>query len=333
MFWRKLPKPFFVLAPMDGVTDAVFREYIALAGKPDVLYTEFVSCRGLISEQGRKKLFRDLCYTEKQRPIVAQLFGSDPEDFFWCGQFIRSLGFDGLDINMGCPDRRVEAQGAGAALICNPSRARAIIRAAKKGAGNMPVSVKTRIGYNTKSVSSWIGALLSEKPSALIVHLRTRKEMSNVPAHWEEMPFIVSMAKKSKTIVVGNGDISSREEGVSRAYTTGCDGIMIGRGAFGNPRIFASTLDEESFLAKDQNNDTLLSDLPRKKIQALIGLVVLFCNFWGEEKNNDSLKKHFSSYIRGFKGAKAMRMRLMQTKNCGETLSALSAIRSRVNAR
>lgn len=309
-FWKKLPTPFFVLAPMAEVTDVSFREYIARIGKPDVMYTEFMSCRGLRSDKGRQALLRDLFYTEKQRPIVAQVFGNDPEDFLWCAQFVRALGFDGIDVNMGCPDKKVEKQGAGASLIEDPIQARAIIRALQAGAGDMPVSVKTRIGFNIIDTENWIGEILAEKPSALIVHLRTRKEMSKVPAHWEEMSKIVTMAKETGTIVVGNGDIVSREEGECRARETGCNGIMIGRGVFGNPWVFAKGGEKKVFDVKN-------------RLRALMEIVILFGEVWGETKKYDLLKRHYASYIRGFVGAKSLRMKLMKTENIEQATQLL----------
>lgn len=316
-FWKELPKPFFVLAPMADVTDVAFREFIVThnnqlqLGKPDVLYTEFISCKGLRSDEGRKALLRGLFYTEAQRPIVAQVFGNDPDDFLWCAQFIRKLGFDGIDVNMGCPVKKMVGQGAGASLLLDPPRARAIIRSLKAGAGDMPVSVKTRIGYDTINTEHWIGEILAEKPSALIVHLRTRKEMSKVPAHWEEMKKIVEMAKGTGTVLVGNGDVMSREEGEQRAKETGCDGIMIGRGVFGNPGVFQTS----------ETGDRIMDD--KKRLTALSGIIQLFDVVWAGTKPYDLLKKHYASYIRGFIGAKELRIKLMKTKNAKEALKIL----------
>jgi len=237
-FWQKLKQPFFALAPMADVTDVVFREIIAKYGKPDVFFTEFVSCDGLMSE-GRESLLVDLKYTENQRPIVAQVFGSKPENFFKTAQLIKKLGFDGIDINMGCPDRSIEKQGAGASLIKNPKLAQEIIEATKKGAGNMPVSVKTRIGYNKDEVETWIPALLEMKPTAITVHGRTRKELSKVSANWNSISRAVELAKDTGTIIIGNGDVLDLKDGKEKAKSSGVQGIMIGRSVFGNPWLFA----------------------------------------------------------------------------------------------
>lgn len=183
-FWATLRRPFFVLAPMANVTDAAFRRLIATYGKPDVFYTEFVSADGLCSP-GRAAVLRDLVFSEAERPIVAQIFGANPDRIFRAAEIVRGLGFDGLDLNMGCPDRNVEKQGAGAALMKNPKLARDIIRAAKAGAGPLSVSIKTRTGYQQHEVATWLPELLAEEPAAIVIHARTRQEMSDVPAHWE----------------------------------------------------------------------------------------------------------------------------------------------------
>ncbi len=219
-FWKKVSKkkPFFALAPMADVTDAAFRRVIAKYGKPDVMWTEFVSADGLCNREGRKHLLTDLEYTEKERPIVAQLFTSHPEKMRQAAKLIAKLGFDGLDINMGCPDRTIEKQGAGAALIKNPKLAREVIRAAKEGindAGkNIPVSVKTRIGWSKPEMETWIPELLSENIAALTIHARTRKEMSLVPARWEFVKRTVEIRNqmKSETLIIGNGDVKDLKE-------------------------------------------------------------------------------------------------------------------------
>ena len=198
-FWDNLPKPIVVLAPLANVTDASFRRVIAKhsrhtrkdgsVGGPDVMWTEFVSADGLIraTEEGKKKLMADLIYTEAERPIVAQLFSSHPEYMEQAARLCKELGFDGVDINMGCPDRTIEKQGCGSAMIKKPELAAEIIRAAKRGGEGLPVSVKTRIGYNKNELETWLPALLAENPAVITVHARTRKEMSKVPARWEHV--------------------------------------------------------------------------------------------------------------------------------------------------
>lgn len=258
-FWETLPRPFFILAPMADVTDAAFRRLIAKysrhgevgglpvrdrtqTGGPDVFYTEFVSCEGLLRE-GREILAYDLIYTENERPIVAQIFGSEPEHFYKCARLMKEKGFDGIDINMGCPDKSVEKQGAGAALTKDAKRAREIVRATQEGAPDLPVSVKTRLGYTQMTYNEWIPEVLKEEPAALIMHARTRKEMSDVPAHWEEMEQVVDIAKDSETLVVGNGDVKDLSDARQKVRETGVDGVMLGKAIFGNPWLFSNVAD------------------------------------------------------------------------------------------
>ena len=190
------------MAPMANVTDAAFRRMFVECGKPDVFWTEFVSVEGLFS-RGREKLLPDLWFSPGEHPIVAQIFGGKPEQFAAIGPLIKELGFDGVDINMGCPDRGVEKSGGGAAFIKTPALAKEIVRALKRGVGAdataaLPVSVKTRLGYSkTEELDKWLTALLEEQPAALTVHLRTRAEMSDVPAHWELAPKIVALRDRS----------------------------------------------------------------------------------------------------------------------------------------
>src|SRR3989344_5329909 len=191
-FWETLPKPFFALAPLANVTDAAFRSIIAKYSKPagpHVMYTEFVSADGLAlaPEEGRQKLLRDLMFAPEQRPIVAQFFTATPEHMERAAALAAELGFDGVDINMGCPDRTIEKQGAGAKLILNPELAQELIAAAKRGAPELPVSVKTRLGYNKDVLEEWLPDLLAAEPAAVILHARTRKEMSKVAAHWDRV--------------------------------------------------------------------------------------------------------------------------------------------------
>ncbi|MEK7582052.1 MAG: tRNA-dihydrouridine synthase family protein, partial [Patescibacteria group bacterium] len=240
----KLNKPFFVLAPMSDVTDTAFRELVAKYsehgtphGGPDVFWTEFVSVDGLLSA-GREFLLKNLEYTEREHPIVAQVFGSKPKNFFEVGKLIKKLGFDGIDINMGCPDKSVEKQGAGASLMKNPKLAQEIIKATIEGAGGLPVSIKTRIGYHQENLEGWINALLETKLAAITVHARTRKEMSKVPARWEEVARAVKLAKGTGTLIIGNGDVTNLNDAQKKARETGADGIMIGRAVLGNPWLF-----------------------------------------------------------------------------------------------
>lgn len=207
--WQQLKKrPLYVLAPMADVTDCAFRAIIAKYGKPDVTWTEFVSADGLVraTPEGKKKLLKDLDYTEAERPIIAQLFGSNVENMEKASMLVKELGFDGIDLNMGCPDRSIEKQGAGAGMIKNPKRAQEIIRAAMTA--GLPVSVKTRIGYNKNELDTWLPAILETKPALVTIHARTRKEMSLVPADWNQVKKAVEIRNQlsPETLIFGNGD-------------------------------------------------------------------------------------------------------------------------------
>lgn len=245
-FWQQLKnkkQPFFVVAPMADVTDPAFRRLIAKYGKPDVMWTEFVSANGLMSA-GREALARDLVYSEIERPIVAQFFSADSEKMYGAVALACTLGFDGIDINMGCPDKTIEKQGAGAAMIKNPQSALVVIEAAKraiKDSGkDIPLSVKTRVGYNVVQIEEWIPLLLKSGIAALTVHARTRKDMSKVPAQWEYLRKVVALRDElaPETVILGNGDVTSLADGKERARISGVDGVMVGRALFGNPWFF-----------------------------------------------------------------------------------------------
>ena len=315
-FWTTLPRPIAALAPMANVTDAAFRRMFVECGKPDVLWTEFVSVEGLLSP-GRERLLPDLWFTPGEHPIVAQIFGGKPEQFEAIAPFIKKLGFDGIDINMGCPDRGVERSGGGAGLIKDPLRARQIIRAAKRGADGLPVSVKTRIGYNKEQIDEWIPAILEEEPAALIVHLRTRKEMSAAPAHWELAPKIAALRDRisPETIVLGNGDVASRDDGRQKTADAGMDGFMVGAGAFGNPWFFSGkTPSLRERLMRLIAHTQLFEELYRSNNKKNVGQ-------GGRIKNFEVMKKHYKSYTTGFggfEGAKELRTRLMDASNAAE---------------
>jgi nifR3 family TIM-barrel protein len=299
-FWKKLKKPILTLAPMADVTDCAFRQIIVKYGKPDVFWTEFVSADGLAHPKAREKLLIDFIYSENERPIVAQIFGAKPENIKIASALCKDLGFDGIDINIGCPDKSVEKQGAGAAMIKNPTLAREIIRAAKEGGGGLPISVKTRIGYNKNEMETWLRELLEEDLAALTVHLRTRKEMSGVPAHWDLMKRIVEIRDEMKknTLILGNGDVLDLEDARKKVEETGCDGVMLGRAIFGNPWLFS------------QHIPSL-----QEKLNVMGEHTKLFEKMLGGHKNFAIMKKHFKAYVNGFDGAKELRVKLMETEN------------------
>lgn len=322
-FWTELyqkhkgKRPIIALAPMADVTDVVFRNLIVEKSGIgegsflDVLWTEFVSVNGLTHPVGREKLLLDLKFLEKERPIVAQIFGEDPEKFEEVARLCKDLRFDGVDINMGCPDKNVLGQKAGSYLINTPEVAQEIILKTINGAGNLPVSVKTRIGYNKIEYKEWLTGILKTKPTIITIHLRTKKEMSLVPAHWELAPEIVSFIRENfgypetgGPIVILNGDVKDVDDAFKKWEHSKCDGIMIGRGIFGNPWLFSKKIKKE--------------DLPLKEV--LFTMLEHTKRFEKElpQKNFAIMKKHFKAYINGFAGAKELRVKVIETNNSKE---------------
>lgn len=308
-FWGNLPNPFFVLAPMADVTDAAFRRLIARYGKPDVTWTEFVSVDGLCSP-GRDVLLRDFVYTEAERPIVAQIFGSKPDNFYKVAGMIADLGFDGIDINMGCPDRNVEKQGGGAAMMKDPSLAKEVIAAAKEGGRGLPVSVKTRVGFNKVELEDWLPKLLETGLAAVTIHARTRKEMSLVPANWSHVKRAVEICNEVSphTLIIGNGDVKNLEDARQKASDTGADGIMLGRAIFGNPWLFTEKM------------PTI-----EEKLLVMVEHTKLFHKLLGDIKNFAVMKKHYKAYVNGFDGAKELRVKLMDTETPEEVEALVRA--------
>lgn len=295
-FWKQLKKPTFILAPMDGVTDTVFRQLISSIGKPDVFFTEFVPVDALLSK-GKEKAIKTLTYLESERPVVAQIWGSDPDKFYQVAKLLSQMKFDGIDINMGCPDRNVEKQTAGSALIKNPKLASQVIQVAKKS--KLPISVKTRIGYNKDEIAKWIPVILQENVVALTVHFRARNDGYDLPANWELAKKVVDLRDNisPQTLIIGNGDIKSLGQAKKLAEEYGVDGIMIGRGLLGNPWFFAGR---------------------EPSIAERLGAIAEHAEFFSADKHFDNIKKHFHAYCKNFAGAKELREQLMKTKNAKE---------------
>ncbi len=330
-FWKDLKKPIFVLAPMADVTDPAFRRIIAKYGKPDVMWTEFVSADGLFLG-GYENLIKDLAYTEGERPIVAQFFTSKPEMMEKAAELAVDLGFDGIDINMGCPDKSIEKQGAGAAHIKNPKLAQEIILAAKRGAEkdgkNLPVSVKTRIGYNKNELETWLPILLETNPAVITLHARTRKEMSLVPARWEHVKraveirdsFVDSHGKKSETLIFGNGDVVDTDDARRKCEETGCDGVMLGRAIFGNPFLFAN-LSHLKNGRQIEHPEELQATKDMISIPERLRVMLEHTKLFEELLSHKSfaiMKKHYKAYVNGWDGAKELRVKLMEAKDAGE---------------
>ena len=324
-FWQDLKKKnkkgIMVLAPMADVTDPAFRRIIAKYGKPDVTWTEFVSADGLF-KGGFEHLIKDLAYTDEERPIVAQFFTSSPEMMQKAAELAVDLGFDGIDINMGCPDKSIEKQGAGSAHIKNPKLAQEVIRGAMKGAKkdgkNIPVSVKTRIGYNKNELETWLPAILETNPAVVTIHARTRKEMSLVPARWEHVKraveirnnFLDSNGKKSETLIFGNGDVVDLEDAEKKVVETGCDGVMLGRAIFGNPWRFNRT---------EKKDDKTVEEI----LTALVEHTKLFEKLL-PQKSFAIMKKHFKAYVNGWEGAKELRLELMEANSASEVENTIN---------
>ena len=313
-FWQRLNKPFTVLAPMANVTDWAFRQAVIEAGasaglsvdRPDVFFTEFISADGICAI-GREKFKSELYFTENERPIVAQFFGANPEHMFKCAQLAQELGFDGIDINMGCPDKSVEKQGGGAALMKNHELAARVIKETIRGAEKLPVSVKTRLGY-IKVDHDWFRHLLDTDIVALIIHGRTRKEMSKVPARWDEIGEMVELGRGSGKLIIGNGDVKNMEDVYEKAKKYNLDGIMVGRGIFQNPWFFS---------------DREIDD-PKERINLLLKHLDNFEKLWGPNKNFNVMKRFIKIYINGWPGAKDLRSKLMTTKNKNQAVDFIS---------
>ena len=310
-FWHQLKRPIFTLAPMFDVTDTAFRQIIAKCGRPDVMFTEFVSVDGLAHLKSQEKLVRHyLQFVDSERPVVAQIFGTKPLYFYEAAKLITRLGFDGIDINMGCPDKKVMKNGGGAALALKPRLAKEIIRATQEATGNLPVSVKTRLGYDANIIDTWIPELLESKPAAITIHARTAKQMSRVPADWSSVARAVQIAKGSGVPILGNGDIKSLAEAKEKIAQTGADGIMIGRGVFENLWLFNPDIDPAQISIKE-------------RLMLLLEHTILFEEHFKGVKNFVMLYKHFQNYATGFVGAKELRMELVQTKSAQEVEAAV----------
>ncbi len=311
-FWNNLPKPFFILAPMEAVTDVVFRHIVTEAARPDIYFTEFVNASSYCSEKGIHSTRGRLTFTSDEQPMVAQIWGKKPDEFAKMSLGLAEMGYSGIDINMGCPDKAVIRNGAGSALIRTPELAAELIQATK--IGGLPVSVKTRIGYSkTDEWRDWLTHILKQDIVNLTIHLRTRKEMSKVPAHFEMIDDIVKLRDEiaPQTLITINGDIRDRSHGLEIATKHKVDGIMIGRGIFANPYAF----EQDKKIHTRQELIKLLHshlDLHDKYSLEL------------EPRKYDPLKRFFKIYIRDFPGASELRDQLMHTRNTEEARQLLA---------
>lgn len=309
-FWRDLPRPFFVLAPMEDVTDVVFRHVVSKAGKPDVFFTEFTNTESYCHPEGLKSVRGRLIFTEDEQPMVAHIWGDKPEHFRQMSIGMAELGFKGIDINMGCPVPNVATRGKGSGLILRPDVSAEIIQAAK--AGGLPVSVKTRLGYtDLEEWQEWLTHILKQDIANLSIHLRTRKELSQVDAHWELIPEIKKLRDSlaPNTLLTINGDIPDRETGLKLVEQYGVDGVMIGRGIFKNPFAFEKE-------PKEHSTEEYLD---------LLRLQLDLQDQYSEElpRSITALHRFFKIYVKGFRGAGELRNQMMNTKSTDEVRALL----------
>jgi tRNA-dihydrouridine synthase len=315
-FWRDLPRPFFILAPMEEVTDVVFRHVVSEAARPDVFFTEFTNSESYCHPDGIKSVRGRLTFTEDEQPIVAHIWGDKPENFRQMSIGMAEMGFKGLDINMGCPVPNVVQNGKGSGLIRRPDAAAELIQAAK--AGGLPVSVKTRLGFSeVDEWKAWLKHILEQDIANLSIHLRTRDEMSKVPAHWELIPEIKKLRDEvaPDTLLTINGDIPDRQTGLELVEQYGVDGVMIGRGIFHNPFAFEKE-------KKEHSSDELL-DLLRLHMDLHDKYSHL------ELRPFTALHRFFKIYVKGFHGASGLRNQLMNTKSTDEVRVLLEQFASK----
>ncbi len=315
-FWKEFKQPVFSLAPMEDVTDTVFREIVmgmAAPGKLHVVFTEFTSVEGMNHPVGRERVSERLIVNDSERKLlqkmnvklVAQIWGRNPEVYHNIAKYIsENYSFDGIDINMGCPVKKVFKIGACSALIGEPDLAREIILATKEGT-NLPVSVKTRTGIKQHETENWISNLLTTNPAAIILHGRTQRQQSEGDANWDEIKKAVLLKDEIKPGIplYGNGDVFSYRKGLDRVEETGVNGVMIGRGIFQNPWFFNP---EKTDISKEE------------RIEKLLEHTRLFEKTWSPDKNFNILKRFYKIYLNSFDGAAKMRSDLMNVKSYDE---------------
>ncbi|MEB6242777.1 tRNA-dihydrouridine synthase [Staphylococcus gallinarum] len=309
-FWRELPRPFFILAPMEDVTDIVFRHVVSEAARPDVFFTEFTNTESFCHPEGVHSVRGRLTFSEDEQPMVAHIWGDKPEHFREMSIGMAEMGFKGIDLNMGCPVANVASKGKGSGLILRPETAAEIIQAAK--AGGLPVSVKTRLGYyEIDEWRDWLKHVFEQDIANLSIHLRTRKEMSKVDAHWELIEEIKKLRDEiaPNTLLTINGDIPDRKTGLELAEKYGIDGVMIGRGIFHNPYAFE----------KEPREHT------SKELLGLLRLHLALFNKYSKDEPRQfkPLRRFFKIYVRGMRGASELRHQLMQTQTTDEAIALL----------
>jgi tRNA-dihydrouridine synthase len=370
-FWLNLPRPIIGLSPMDGVTDACFRSVIASQGKPDVTFTEFTHVHDIC--RGPEIQLETLLYSEVERPIVAQLYGKDPDLFYQAAHAVCELGFDGLDVNMGCPSKSVASSGSGAGLIRTPELACSIIQAAKRGIDDwvhghtleqagfkqaridafhrlnrrrgsgtptsrrtLPLSVKTRVGYDEVTVETWLEELLKEQPTVISLHGRTLKQMYRGSADWSAISRAAAMAKGSGTLLLGNGDIQSPGDIVSRVRETGVDGVLVGRAALGAPWFFHAKeqVRQQACESCVMGNlmDLSLAVSQEERFAVLVDHAQQFQAFFGQ-KQFYRMRKHLAWYCKGFSHAASLRAQMVRVSSVDELTQVLVDFKGRAQDR
>jgi tRNA-dihydrouridine synthase len=368
-FWLNLPRPIIGLSPMDGVTDACFRSVIAQQGKPDVSFTEFTHVHDVC--HGPEFQLETLLYSERERPIVAQLYGKDPALFYMAAQVVCELGFDGLDINMGCPSKSVASSGSGAGLIRTPELARTIMQAAKRGiedwvsgqtleqagfksariamferlnqrrgkAGpiprrQLPLSVKTRIGYDSVTVEGWVEELLREQPAVISLHGRTLQQMYRGQADWSAIARAVALVKGTGTLLLGNGDIQGLDDIAGRVRETGVDGVLVGRGVLGAPWFFRS-IEQARVRGWGMNGADVGRDLVEVSLNERFALLVDHAQQFQAlvgEKQFYRMRKHLGWYCKGFPHAASLRAQMVRVSSVEELQALLAEFHDRPEA-
>lgn len=317
-FWSELPRPFFILAPMEDVTDIVFRHVVSEAARPDVFFTEFTNTESFCHPEGIHSVRGRLTFSEDEQAMVAHIWGDKPEQFRETSIQLAKMGFKGIDLNMGCPVANVAKKGKGSGLILRPDVAAEIIQATK--AGGLPVSVKTRLGYyEIDEWKDWLKHVFEQDIANLSIHLRTRKEMSKVDAHWELIEAIKNLRDEiaPNTLLTINGDIPDRKTGLELAEKYGIDGVMIGRGIFHNP--FAFEKEPREHTCKE------LLDLLRLHLS-------LFNKYEKDEiRQFKSLRRFFKIYVRGIRGASELRHQLMNTQSIAEARALLDEFEAQMD--
>ncbi|PIZ74744.1 hypothetical protein COY07_00230 [Candidatus Peregrinibacteria bacterium CG_4_10_14_0_2_um_filter_43_11] len=336
-FWDTLQSPIIGLSPMDGVTDAAYRYTVAKTSHPSLIMTEFMNVEGLA--RGAVSMLHAFKYDEIERPIVAQIYGSEVDSFYKVALMVCELGFDGIDINMGCPANKVARRGSGAGLIQTPDLATTIIKTVQQAANDwakgktpeeadirpkiirairemrptpsarrlLPISVKTRIGFNTVTTESWISHLLKAKPAAITLHGRTFKQLYSGEADWEEIAKAAVLCKKTDTLIVGNGDVKNIQDAQDKIEKYSVNGVLVGRATFGNPWFFDgySPTPQECAKKAIEHCETFERIYPER----------LFFN----------MRKHLAWYLKGFDGARELRVKLMQSNNSDEVREILAS--------